>query len=62
LPIRSTCRVPTAALRSRAKSANEHICDERRLDFQMFRLRGQIARFEVDLARFLESSAGRFEA
>jgi hypothetical protein len=42
---------------------NGHVCeDERRLDFQMFRLRGQIARFELDLGQFLESSAGRFEA
>ena len=41
----------------------EHVCDgERRLDFQMFRLRGQIARFEADLGAFLESPAGRFEA
>jgi hypothetical protein len=41
----------------------EHECDnERRLDFQMFRLRGHIARFEIDLGDFLESPAGRFEA
>jgi hypothetical protein len=40
----------------------EHVCDgERRLDFQLFRLRGQFARFELDLARFLESPQGRFE-
>jgi hypothetical protein len=42
---------------------DDHVCDdERRLDFQMFRLRGQIARFELDLSQFLESPAGRFEA
>jgi hypothetical protein len=42
---------------------DEHVCDEeRRIDFQMFRLRGQIARFELDLAQFLDTSAGRFEA
>ena len=41
---------------------DEHVCDEeRRIDFQMFRLRGQIARFELDLAQFLDTSAGRFE-
>jgi hypothetical protein len=41
---------------------DEHACDEeRRIDFQMFRLRGQIARFELDLAQFLDTSAGRFE-
>lgn len=42
---------------------DEHVCDdERRLDFQMFRLRGQIARFEIDLGQFLKTPAGRFEA
>jgi hypothetical protein len=42
---------------------DEHVCeDERRLDFQMFRLRGAIARFEIDLGEFLASPAGRFEA
>ena len=42
---------------------DEHVCDdERRIDFQMFRLRGQIARFELDLAQFLETPGGRFEA
>ncbi len=34
---------------------------ERRIDFQMFRLRGQIARFELELAQFLDTPAGRFE-
>ena len=42
---------------------DEHVCDgERRIDFQMFRMRAQIARFELDLAQFLETPAGRFEA
>jgi hypothetical protein len=41
---------------------DQHVCDnERRLDFQMFRLRGKIARFEIDLAQFFETPAGRFE-
>ena len=41
---------------------DEHVCDEeRRIDFQLFRMRGQIARFELDLAQFLDTSAGRFE-
>jgi hypothetical protein len=41
----------------------EHVCDEqRRIDFQMFRLRGRIARFELDLGDFLSSPSGRFEA
>ena len=39
------------------------MCDEqRRIDFQMFRLRGGIARFELDLGEFLASATGRFEA
>jgi hypothetical protein len=42
---------------------DEHVCDgERRLDFQMFRLRGRIARLELDFGEFLASPAGRFEA
>ena len=42
---------------------DEHVCDtQRRTDFQMFRLRGGIARFEVDLSMFLATPAGRFEA
>jgi hypothetical protein len=41
---------------------DEHVCEEgRRIDFQMFRLRGQIARFELDLADFLATPTGRFE-
>lgn len=41
---------------------DDHVCDEgRRLDFQMFRMRSNIARFEEDLAEFLETSAGKFE-
>ena len=45
------------------EDGDEHVCDgERRIDFQMFRLRGGIARFEVDLAEFLKTPGGRFEA
>lgn len=41
---------------------DEHVCnEERRIDFQMFRLRGQIARFELELAQYLDTPAGRFE-
>jgi hypothetical protein len=41
---------------------DEHVCDDaRRLDFQMFRMRGHIARFDDDLAEFLETPAGKFE-
>ena len=42
---------------------DEHVCDgERKVDFQMFRLRGGIALFELDLREFLETPVGRFEA
>jgi hypothetical protein len=42
---------------------DEHVCDgDRRIDLQMFRLRGGIVRFELDLAEFLRSPAGLFEA
>jgi hypothetical protein len=42
---------------------DEHVCDgQRRLDFQMFRMRGRIARFELDLGEFLDSPEGRFES
>ena len=42
---------------------DDHVCDgDRRIDFQMFRLRGGIARFELDLAEFLKTPGGRFEA
>jgi hypothetical protein len=41
----------------------EHVCDDqRRLDFQMFRMRSHIARFEDDLAAFLQTPEGQFEA
>jgi hypothetical protein len=46
-----------------SEEPDEHVCEEaRRTDFQMFRLRGQIARFELDLAEFLATPLGRFEA
>lgn len=39
-----------------------HECsDERRADFQMFRLRDEIARLESSLQRYLRTAAGRFE-
>ena len=45
----------------RAQS-EEHVCDaERRLEYQLVRLRPEIARFEDDLAEWLASSEGRFE-
>ena len=42
--------------------AHEHVCDpERRLDYRMFQLRNEIARFGAELETYLESPRGRFE-
>jgi hypothetical protein len=39
----------------------EHVCEEeRRLDFQLFRLRSEIEGFERGLAEYLATPAGRF--
>jgi hypothetical protein len=44
-------------------AAGEHVCDrERRLEFQLFRLRKGVDRFDADLGGYLESPRGRFEA
>jgi len=41
---------------------NEHQCEhERRLDYQLFQLRGECERFEQELAAYLDSRHGRFE-
>jgi predicted nucleic acid-binding Zn ribbon protein len=40
---------------------DEHVCSpERRLDYQMFQLRAEIAFFELHLAAYLASPEGRF--
>jgi hypothetical protein len=45
-----------------ARLADEHTCDEeRRLDYRLFQLRDEIARFDAELEGWLESPAGRFE-
>ena len=42
-------------------TANEHVCDpERMLDLRMFQLRDEIARFEGEFHRYLDSAHGRF--
>ena len=42
--------------------ADEHVCDrERWLDYQLVRLRPEIARFETDFRQWLVTSEGRFE-
>jgi hypothetical protein len=41
---------------------DEHVCEEeRRLEYQLFQLRGEVADFDDRLAAYLESPAGRFE-
>lgn len=43
-------------------AAADHSCDdERKLDYDVFRLRDEVASFEGELATFLESPRGRFE-
>lgn len=43
-------------------AAAAHACDpERRLDYQLFGLRDEIASFESRFHAFLESARGRFE-
>ena len=40
-----------------------HVCDEeRRLSYRLIQLRDEIAAFEDDLAAYLDSPRGRFEA
>ena len=42
--------------------ADEHECDQERwLDYQLVRLRPDIARFETDFRTWTETPAGRFE-
>jgi hypothetical protein len=39
-----------------------HTCDpERRIEFQMFRLRGELGAFDQEVADYLDSPQGRFE-
>lgn len=42
--------------------ADEHVCDqERYLDYQLVRLRPDIARFETDMNAWLVTAEGQFE-
>jgi hypothetical protein len=42
--------------------AASHVCElERRLDYLLLRLSSELARFEEELALYLESPHGRFE-
>lgn len=43
--------------------ADEHVCDsERLLDYRLFQLRGEIEGFDGEVAAYLETQLGRFEA
>jgi hypothetical protein len=43
--------------------AQLHVCEsERRLDFAIVQLRGELQEFDVQLAAYLETARGRFEA
>ena len=43
--------------------ATSHVCEpERRLDYLLVKLRGELARFEDEVAEYLDSPRGRFEA
>ena len=44
-------------------SGDVHICDpERLLDFRLFELRGELAELDSEVAEYLGSPRGRFEA
>ena len=41
---------------------DEHVClEERRLAYELFKLRAELAAFEDEFAAYLESAHGRFE-
>jgi hypothetical protein len=43
-------------------SAESHVCDpERLLDFQMFKMRDRIVRFDEVFREYLDGNLGRFE-
>jgi hypothetical protein len=55
------CEECGASLASPA--VGEHVCDaERRVDFRLFQLRGEIASFDEQLSAWLASARGRFAA
>ena len=43
-------------------ASDEHVCSEqRRLAYELFKLRAEVAAFEDQLAAYLDSPRGRFE-
>ena len=44
-----------------AEARSDHVCDpERRLEFRLFQLRGEVAGFEDGFRGYLDSPQGRF--
>lgn len=42
---------------------DQHVCDvDRRLDFELFQLRGEVDAFDEEFGVYLESTVGRFAA
>ena len=40
----------------------EHVCNpDRRLDFELFQLRGEISELDAEIGDYLSSATGRFE-
>ena len=40
----------------------EHVCNpDRRLDFELFQLRGEISELDAEIGDYLSSAKGRFE-
>jgi hypothetical protein len=45
----------------RSQDRGQHVCDpERRLEFRLFQLRGEVAAFDARLGSYLDSPEGRF--
>jgi hypothetical protein len=54
---------PDCGVSLTGEERSEHRCDrDHRLDFQMFQLHSQIASFEEELADYLRSPEGKFDA
>jgi hypothetical protein len=44
-------------------NGDAHVCEDgRRIDYRLVQLRDEVARFDDDLAAWLDSAAGRFAA
>jgi hypothetical protein len=53
---------PECGVSLAGEDPGKHDCDpERRVEFQMFRLRGEFATLEQEVAEYLSSPEGRFE-